>query len=64
LDAIPAVPGLGRHRWVVERTHSWFAGQGKLSIRFERRLGIHKALLSIAAAVFAARFVDDLCCRR
>lgn len=21
---------LGKHRWVVERTHSWFAGFGKL----------------------------------
>jgi IS5 family transposase len=29
---------LGKHRWVVERTHSWFAGFGKLRIRFERRL--------------------------
>lgn len=27
---------LGKHRWVVERTHSWFAGFGKLRIRFER----------------------------
>ena len=26
---------LGRHRWVVERTHAWFAGFGKLRIRFE-----------------------------
>lgn len=52
---------LGRHRWVVERTHSWFAVFGKLRIRFERRLDIHKALLSIAAAVITSRFVDDLC---
>lgn len=52
---------LGQHRWVVERTHSWFAGFGKLRIRFERRLDIHKALLSIAAAVITSRFVDDLC---
>ena len=29
---------LGKHRWVVERTHAWFAGFGKLRIRFERRL--------------------------
>ena len=52
---------LGRHRWVVERTHSCFAGFGKLRIRFERRLDIHKALLSIAAALITSRFVDDLC---
>lgn len=29
---------LERHRWVVECTHAWFAGFGKLQIRFERRL--------------------------
>ncbi|MGF6736152.1 IS5 family transposase [Paraburkholderia youngii] len=52
---------LGRHRWVVERTHAWFAGFGKLRIRFERRLDIHVALLSLAAAVICSRFVDDLC---
>lgn len=52
---------LGRNRWVVERTHSWFAGFGKLRIRFERRLDIYKALLSIVAAVITSRFVDDLC---
>jgi len=38
---------LGRHRWVVERTHVWFAGFGKLRIRFERWLDIHVALLSL-----------------
>lgn len=52
---------LGRYRWVVERTHAWFAGFGKLRIRFERRLDIHAALLSLAAAVICSRFVDDLC---
>jgi len=52
---------LGRHRWVVERTHAWFAGFGKLRIRFERRLDIHMAWLSLAAAIICSRFVDDLC---
>ena len=52
---------LGRHRWVVERTHAWFAGFGKLRIRFERRLDTHTALLSLAAAIICSRFVDDLC---
>ena len=52
---------LGRHRWVVERKHAWFAGFGKLRICFERRLDIHRALLSLAAAVICSRFVDDLC---
>ena len=52
---------LGRHRWVVERTHGWFAGFGKLRIRFERSLQTHEALLKLAAAIICARFVDRLC---
>lgn len=52
---------LGKHRRVVERTHAWFARFGKLRIRFERRLNIHLALLSLAAAIICSRFVDDLC---
>jgi hypothetical protein len=36
-------------------------GFGKLRIRFERRLDIHAALLSLAAAVICSCFVDDLC---
>ena len=52
---------LGKNRWVVERTHGWFAGFGKLRIRFERRLDIHEALLRFAAAIICARFVDRCC---
>ena len=52
---------LGKHRWVVERTHGWFAGFGKLRIRFERRLDIHDASLKLAAAIICARFVDRWC---
>ena len=52
---------LGRHRWVVERTHAWFAGFGKPRIRFERRHDIHTALLTLTAAIICSRFVNDLC---
>jgi len=52
---------LGKHRWVVERTHGWLAGFGKLRIRFERRLDIHEALLKLAAAIICARFMDRSC---
>lgn len=52
---------LGKHRWVVERTHSWFASFGKLRIRFERQRDIHEALLKLAAAIICARFVDRWC---
>jgi IS5 family transposase len=52
---------LGQHRRAVERTHAWFAGFGKLHIRFERRIDVRVALLSLAADVISSRFVDDLC---
>ena len=52
---------LGKHRGVVERTHGWFAGFGKLRIRFERRLDIHEALPKLAAAIICARCVDRWC---
>lgn len=52
---------LGRHRWVVERTHAWLAGFGKLRIRFERRLDTHLALLRLACAVICIRFVERFC---
>ncbi|QOK93665.1 IS5 family transposase (plasmid) [Ralstonia pseudosolanacearum] len=52
---------LGRHRWVVERTHAWLAGFGKLRIRFERSLDTHLALLTLACAVICGRFVDRFC---
>ena len=52
---------LGKHQWVLERMHSWFARFGKLRIRFERRLEIHEALLKLAAAIIYARFSDRWC---
>ncbi len=52
---------LSKHRWVVERTHRWVAGFGKLRIRSERRQDIHEALLKLAAAIICARFVDRWC---
>ncbi len=52
---------MGKHRWVVERTHRWFAGFGKLRIRFERRLNIHEAFLKLATAIICAHFVDRWC---
>ena len=52
---------LGRHRWVVERTHSWLAGFGKLRIRFERWLDTHYALLKLAFSLICLQFVDRFC---
>ncbi|CAD0315486.1 hypothetical protein CFBP2533_12820 [Xanthomonas hortorum pv. pelargonii] len=52
---------LGRHRWVVERTHAWLAGMGKLRIRFERRIDIHLALLSLACSTICLQFLPGCC---
>ncbi|WP_370680087.1 IS5 family transposase [Comamonas sp. GB3 AK4-5] len=46
---------LRRHRWAVERTHSWLATFGKLRTRFERRIDVHLALLSLGCGVICAR---------
>jgi len=52
---------LGRHRWVVERTHAWLAAFGKLRVRFERSIHTHVALLSLACSVICIRSLMQLC---
>jgi IS5 family transposase len=52
---------LGRHRWVVERTHAWLTAFGKLRTRFERRIDIHTALLSLACCVICGRRLFPFC---
>lgn len=47
---------LGKHRWVVERTHGWFAGLGNCASISMRRLDIHMALLKLSAAIICARY--------
>ena len=32
---------LGRHRWVVERTHAWLSRMRRLAVRHERRADIY-----------------------
>ena len=54
---------LGRHRWVVERTHAWLASFGKLRVRFERSIDTHLALCCLwhvasSACVASSRFVS------
>ena len=52
---------LGRHRWVVERTHAWLAAFGKLRVRFERRIDSHLALLSLACSIICLRTLIRFC---
>ena len=52
---------LGRHRWVVERTHAWLAAFGKLRTRFERRIDSYVALLSLACCLICVRHLAPFC---
>ena len=42
---------LGRHRWVIERTHAWLACFRRLATCYERRLDIHHAFTALACAL-------------
>jgi transposase len=45
--------GLGKFRWVVERTHAWLHNFRRLRIRFERRADIHEAFLKLGCPLSA-----------
>jgi transposase len=47
--------GLGRHRWVVERTFAWLHNYKRLLVRYERRADIHHALLAIGCCLVCFR---------
>jgi transposase len=49
--------GLGRVRWVVERTFSWLHGFRRLRIRYERYGALHTAFLVLGAAVVCQRLL-------
>ena len=49
---------LGRHRWVVERTHSWLNRYRRLKVRYERRADIHEAFLKIGCALICWKFLS------
>jgi transposase len=48
--------GLGVHRWVVERTISWFHQFRRLRVRYERRADIHEAFLYLAGALICRNY--------
>lgn len=47
----PHASGLGKYRWVVERTLSWLHQFRRLRVRYERRADIHEGFLSRAWAL-------------
>ncbi len=43
--------GLGRWRWVVERTCAWLSQFRRLRVRYDKRADIHEAFLSLGCAL-------------
>lgn len=54
--------GLGRVRWVVERTIAWLHQFRRLRVRHERRADIHQAFLSLGCILICYRTLDPLFC--
>ena len=52
--------GLGRLRWVVERTFAWLNQFRRLRIRYEKRADIHEAFLLLACALLCWNFLQRL----
>jgi transposase len=47
--------GLGRYRWVVERTFAMLHNFKRLLVRYERRADMHRALLGLACCLVCFR---------
>jgi transposase len=52
--------GLGRHRWVVERTLTWLHQFRRLRIHWERDPEIHLAFMNLACAIVCWRRLNSL----
>jgi transposase len=47
--------GLGRARWVVERTFAWLHQFKRLLVRYDRRAEIHEAFLALGCCLVCSR---------
>ena len=47
--------GLGRYRWVVERTFAWLHQFKRLLVRYDRRADIHQAFLALGCCLVCHR---------
>jgi transposase len=50
--------GLGRDRWVVERTFAWLHSRGRLHVRTDRRDDIHESFLDLACCQITWRRLE------
>ena len=55
--------GLGRLRWVVERSLSWLHQFKRLRIRWEQRADIHEAFLRLACCLVCWRYLQASVCQ-
>jgi transposase len=51
--------GLGRVRWVVERTFAWLHKLKRLLVRYDRRVEIHEAFLAIGCCLVCFRRIES-----
>ena len=49
--------GLGKRRWVVERTIAWLHQHRRLRVRYERRDDIHEAFLAIGCCLICLKLL-------
>ena len=52
--------GLGRFRWVIERSFAWLHQFKRLLVRYERRADIHEAFLSLACSLICWRRLREV----
>jgi len=55
----PHGSGLGKVRWVVERTISWVKGLRRMRVRYDRLGVIRDAFTTLAASVVCFRILHD-----
>ena len=51
--------GLGRYRWVVERTFAWLHHFKRLLVRYDRRAEMHEAFLAIGCCLVCFRRLQN-----
>jgi transposase len=56
----PHGSGLGRTRWVVERTLAWLHRFRRLNLRYERRACVHEAFLTLACALVCWNYLKPV----
>jgi len=49
--------GLGRRRWVIERTFAWLSQSRRLRVRYEKRADIDEAFLSLGGALICWHYL-------